>query len=103
MFARTARNSNAFRFIPRYFSEGSGQGSSQSPASASAGKVNENVPGLSQNCIAPASQPVGPGVDPKKSGPYKVPEYYLYNNMSYFEAEIEMSKYRCPQPSALRK
>ncbi|XP_063625146.1 NADH dehydrogenase [ubiquinone] flavoprotein 3, mitochondrial [Cydia splendana] len=102
MFARTARNSNALRLIPRYFSEGSSQGSAPS-ASASAGKVNANVPGLSQNCIAPASQPVGPGVDPKKSGPYKVPEYYLYNNMSYFEAEIEMSKYRCPQPSALRK
>ncbi|OWR41778.1 hypothetical protein KGM_202633 [Danaus plexippus plexippus] len=23
--------------------------------------------------------------------------------MSYFEAEIEMSKYRCPQPSAVKK
>ncbi|XP_061718372.1 uncharacterized protein LOC133525951 [Cydia pomonella] len=103
MFGRTARNSNPLRLISRYFSEGTSQGSSPSPPLASADKVNANVPGLSQNCIAPASQPVGPGVDPKKSGPYKVPEYYLYNNMSYFEAEIEMSKYRCPQPSALRK
>jgi len=40
---------------------------------------------------------VGPGAS--KDGQYKNPEYFCYNRMSYFEAEIEMSKYRLPQPS----
>lgn len=41
---------------------------------------------------------VGPGAS--KSSDYKNPEYFLYNKNSYFEAEIEMLKYRCPQPKA---
>ncbi|XP_073945842.1 NADH:ubiquinone oxidoreductase subunit V3 [Choristoneura fumiferana] len=102
MIARSALRSNGLRVISRCFSEGAPQSPSSPPAPAS-GKVNANVTGLSHACIAPASQPVGPGVDPNKSGAYKVPEYFCYNNMSYFEAEIEMSKYRCPQPSALKK
>jgi hypothetical protein len=40
---------------------------------------------------------VGPGAS--KGGQYKNPEYFCYNRMSYFEAEMEMSKYRLPQPS----
>lgn len=43
-------------------------------------------------------EPVGPGA--ARNAEYKVPEYFNYNKTSYFEAEIEMSKYRCPQPSA---
>ncbi|KAK7870946.1 hypothetical protein R5R35_012165 [Gryllus longicercus] len=57
-----------------------------------------NAPGLSQACILPASGEVGPGAS--KDGNYKNPEYFLYHNMSYFEAEIEMAKFRLPQPSS---
>nr|CAD7197269.1 unnamed protein product [Timema douglasi] len=41
---------------------------------------------------------VGPGA--AKQGQYKNPEYFCYNPISYFEAEIEMAKYRIPQPSS---
>lgn len=93
---------NAWRGISRFYSEGPGQ-SSGSQSTTSSSKVNANVPGLSNAVIQQATGPVGPGVDPNKSGAYKVPEYFCYDNMSYFEAEIEMAKYRLPQPSALKK
>ncbi|CAK1543221.1 unnamed protein product [Leptosia nina] len=86
--------------LTRYFSEGfnpSPQSSSVSPSPST------DVPGLSNAVIHSSAQPVGPNVDPNKSGAYKVPEYFCYDNMSYFEAEIEMAKYRLPQPSALKK
>lgn len=76
---------------------------SKPPKSASQPKaegVNANVPGLSANIVKPNSQPVGPGAS--VDGQYKVPEYYCFNRMSYHEAEVEMAKYRCPQPSALK-
>ncbi|CAG4953239.1 unnamed protein product [Colias eurytheme] len=85
----------------RKLSEGSGQSQSSSQTSSSP-TVNAEVPGLSSAVIHNASQPVGPNVDPNKAGPYKVPEYFLYDNMSFFEAEKEMAKYRLPQPSALK-
>jgi hypothetical protein len=44
---------------------------------------------------------VGPGA--KKDGVYKNPEYFCYNENSYFEAEVEMAKYRIPQPSNKKK
>ena len=44
---------------------------------------------------------VGPGAS--KDSDYKNPEYFAYHNVSYFEAEIELAKYRCPQPSAIKK
>lgn len=91
---------NALRVLTRYYSEGV---QSTSSTSGQASKTVPDVPGLSSNVIQPAIEPVGPGVDPKKTGAYKVPEYFQYDNMSYFEAEIEMSRYRCPQPSALKK
>lgn len=31
---------------------------------------------------------------------YKVPEYYQHNQMSYIDFEVEMMKYRLPQPTA---
>lgn len=55
--------------------------------------------GLSANCVQPNKGPVGPGA--KVDGDYKVPEYFNYNTMSYHEAEVEMAKYRIPQPSSL--
>ncbi|XP_067004419.2 uncharacterized protein [Anabrus simplex] len=60
-----------------------------------------DVPGLSSAVVAAATGEVGPGAS--KTGDYKNPEYFLYNNMSYFEAEIEMAKYRLPQPSSKKK
>ena len=32
---------------------------------------------------------------------YKCPEYYGYNDMSFYDIENEMGKHRCQQPSAL--
>lgn len=58
--------------------------------------------GLSSACITPTSAPVGPNVDKDKAGPYKVPEYFQYHTMSYYEAEIEMSNFRLPQPSSIK-
>ncbi|EEB17382.1 conserved hypothetical protein [Pediculus humanus corporis] len=46
---------------------------------------------------APGLREVGPGAS--KSSIYKNVEYFCYNNVSYFEAEVEMLKYRLPQPS----
>lgn len=56
-----------------------------------------DVPGLSEACVKVGSQPVGPGA--AKNAVYKNPEYFCYDKTSYFEAEREMLKYRCPQPS----
>ncbi|KAG6442429.1 hypothetical protein O3G_MSEX002370 [Manduca sexta] len=107
-YSRLAIRNNTFRLLVRYYSEtsGSSQGTSapaQPPPPASSAPGIPDVPGLSSAVVHPASQPVGPGVDPSKSGAYKVPEYFCYDNTSFFEAEIEMAKYRLPQPSALKK
>lgn len=59
--------------------------------------IPADVPGLSEAVVKVANEPVGPGA--AKSGNYKNPEYYCYDKNSYYEAEIEMNKYRCPQPS----
>ncbi|XP_016995143.2 uncharacterized protein NdufV3 [Drosophila takahashii] len=69
-------------------------------ASAGGGPSSPAVVGLTSNCVRPTSEPVGPGAS-ATSG-YKVPEYYCFNRFSYAEAEVEMAKYRCPQPSALK-
>ncbi|XP_065159047.1 uncharacterized protein NdufV3 [Atheta coriaria] len=87
-FSSSQRNFNVDRVI---YNKPSSAGTSSSSS-------NPNVTGLSSNCIAPSSGPVGPGAS-KDSPKYKNPEYFLYNTMSYHEAEIEMLKYRCPQPS----
>lgn len=96
MNARLVLRSKVLRYLSRCYSDIP----SQSPKSAVS--IPE-VPGLSSAVVQPASNPVGPGVDPKKTGAYKVPEYFCYDNMSFFEAEIEMAKYRLPQPTALKK
>lgn len=57
-----------------------------------------SVPGLSSNIVRPTTGPVGPGAS--TTGEYKVPEYFCFNNTSYYEAEIEMAQFRCPQPVA---
>ncbi|XP_069681636.1 uncharacterized protein [Periplaneta americana] len=70
------------------------------PAPAAAKPVTD-VPGLSSAVYKLPSGEVGPGAS--KDGSYKNPEYFCYNRISYFEAEIEMLKYRLPQPSSLKK
>ncbi|CAB3255916.1 unnamed protein product [Arctia plantaginis] len=87
------------RVLTRYYCEGP---SSNQGASAPVSKVFD-VPGLSSAVVHPASGPVGPNVEPNKEGAYKVPEYFCYDNMSFFEAEIEMAKFRLPQPSAIKE
>lgn len=59
-----------------------------------------NVVGLSSRCVETTTGPVGPGA--KTDGDYKVPEYFCFNQYTFTEAEIEMAKYRVPQPSALK-
>lgn len=107
MLARLAVRNKAIGITARFYSDGSSQytnkGGSASSSLPSSVEVNANVPGLSTACVHPSTQPVGPGVDPNKSGAYKVPEYFCYDFNTYYEAEVEMSKFRCPQPSALKK
>ncbi|XP_049277026.1 uncharacterized protein LOC125760697 [Anopheles funestus] len=74
-------------------SSAGGRGPSVPPAAPPA----TDVPGLSSRCVEKKDGPVGPGAE--RNGTYKVPEYFSYNQTSYFEAEIEMSKFRIPQPS----
>lgn len=107
MIARFAIRNSVVRTAARFYSEGTGQfqstagsAASQSPLSS---QVNAEIPGLSSACVHPATQPVGPGVEPDKSGAYKVPEYFCYDASTYYEAEVEMAKFRCPQPSSLKK
>lgn len=69
-------------------------GTKSAPCSS---KLNSDVPGLSDRVIKPSKGPVGPGAS--KGSQYKNPEYFSYDRLSYYEAEIEMAKYRCPQPS----
>ncbi|KAJ9597034.1 hypothetical protein L9F63_027078 [Diploptera punctata] len=57
-----------------------------------------DVPGLSSAVYKISSEEVGPGAS--KTSKYKNPEYFCYNKASYYEAEIEMLKYRLPQPSS---
>ncbi|XP_075154969.1 NADH:ubiquinone oxidoreductase subunit V3 [Haematobia irritans] len=94
---RNVRSCNSLAV--RLYSQGSGAAKSSSSAAKPA---TSNVTGLSSNCVKPSSGPVGPGAS-ADSPNYKVPEYFLFNRFSYAEAEVEMAKYRCPQPSALKK
>lgn len=70
-------------------------------ASSQGGSSSGDVPGLSSNVVKQTSEPVGPGAS--KSADYKCPEYYNFNEMSYFEAEVEMAQYRLPQPDSESK
>lgn len=74
--------------------------STSAPSSQSSQNVNlQNVTGLSSQIILQRQGPLGPQ-DAKNE--YKVKEYFCYDKSSYFQAEIEMAKYRLPQPSALQ-
>ncbi|XP_052864991.1 uncharacterized protein LOC128271476 [Anopheles cruzii] len=84
----------------RAYSQPSGAAGSKVPPSAGTPPAapSGDVPGLSSRCVMKKDGPIGPGAD--RNGEYKVPEYFSYDQTSYFEAEIEMSKFRIPQPSA---
>lgn len=104
---RIAERARSFSSIRRGFKAGiivfkkapSSSSASKPPSSApAASSTPANVPGLSSDVLQVPNEPVGPGAS--KAAEYKNPEYYCYDKTSYFQAEIEMLKYRCPQPSA---
>ncbi|KAB0799243.1 hypothetical protein PPYR_07123 [Photinus pyralis] len=73
------------------------QKKSSTPLSSNA-PTHDDVAGLSDAVFKHGNDPVGSGAS--KSGNYKNPEYFSYHQLSYYEAEIEMAKYRLPQPSS---
>lgn len=89
------------RFLPiqRCFSQKTTTPNQPKTSSGDA-QVNANVPGLSSYVIKQKAEPLGPGAS--ATGKYKVPEYFCYDRYSYHGAEVEMAKYRCPQPSAVK-
>lgn len=58
-----------------------------------------NVTGFTSYVYKQQAGPIGPGAS--TTGEYKVPEYFSYDRFSYHGAEVELAKYRCPQPSAV--
>lgn len=88
-----------FRRYPlkRFYSQ---KATPNQPTKPAGDAQNINVPGLSSYVIKQKAEPLGPGAS--KSKEYKVPEYFCYDRFSYTSAEVEMAKYRCPQPSALK-
>ncbi|CAH0560063.1 unnamed protein product [Brassicogethes aeneus] len=66
------------------------------PKASAPSQSTPNVQGLTEACVKIPNAPVGPGA--AKNTDYKNPEYFCYDKNSYFEAEIEMLKYRCTQP-----
>uniref|UniRef100_A0A182KG49 Uncharacterized protein n=1 Tax=Anopheles christyi TaxID=43041 RepID=A0A182KG49_9DIPT len=84
--------------VRAYSATSSSSAGSKGPSGPATGAPPADVPGLSTRCVTKKDGPVGPGAE--RNGTYKVPEYFSYNQTSYFEAEIEMSKFRIPQPSA---
>lgn len=79
--------------------------SAKTPSSATATQpksesLNANVTGLSSYVIKQRAEPLGPGAS--STGQYKVPEYFCYDRFSYHGAEVELAKYRCPQPTAVK-
>lgn len=85
------------RLMVRSFSNATSKTEGKTPSS-NPKPTSVTVSGLSEKCVKANKEPVGPGAS--VNGDYKVPEYFCYDKMSFAEAEIEMAKYRCPQPSA---
>lgn len=61
---------------------------------------NPDVPGLSAKVVKIPGGEVGPGAS--KSGVYKNVEYFCYDSMSFYDANIELSGFRLPQPSPFK-
>lgn len=62
-------------------------------------KFPQYISGLTGACVKPNEAKNVPGTGKE----YKVPEYFAYDRMSYHHAEVEMEKFRVPQPVAPRK
>ncbi|XP_050539832.1 NADH dehydrogenase [ubiquinone] flavoprotein 3, mitochondrial [Daktulosphaira vitifoliae] len=62
--------------------------------------ITANVKGLSNKVII--ANPPPERVRKTVGNTYKNPQYFSYHKTSYFDAEIEMLKYRLPQPSSLK-
>ncbi|XP_050503361.1 uncharacterized protein LOC126882441 [Diabrotica virgifera virgifera] len=57
----------------------------------------EHVTGLSEKVFKVPDEPVGPGA--AKNAIYKNPEYFCTHKYSFYNAKLELAKYRLPQPS----
>lgn len=86
------------QFAIRAYSNAASKSGTASPAKTKK-QPQLTAAGLSEKCVKSTKGPVGPGAS--SNGEYKVPEYFCYDKTSYAEAEIEMAKFRCPQPSAV--
>lgn len=96
MMARSALRGHFVRVFSKAYSSDKNQ---KTGSTSSSTIPPEKVPGLSSAVISSATEPVGPGVQPDKTGVYKTPEYFCYNRMSFYEAEVEIAKYRNPVPA----
>ncbi|KAF6213092.1 hypothetical protein GE061_010807 [Apolygus lucorum] len=61
--------------------------------------LSNKFPGFSKDVIEPNCDDVGPGA--MKEGSYQNPEYFCYNEFSYYELHILLRTFRLPQPSSL--
>ncbi|XP_039276501.1 uncharacterized protein LOC111053411 [Nilaparvata lugens] len=74
------------------------------PTSSTSQKSGSTVPdvqGVTKNVVDIPSAALGPGAS--KAGDYKNPEYFAYHQWSFYEANVEMDKFRLPQPSAVKE
>lgn len=92
------RSVSKLRMVPiqRAFSQKSTKKPEQTAPKT--GSIDSNVIGLTSYVIKKRAEPLGPGAS--TTGEYKVPEYFCYDRFSYHGAEVELAKYRLPQPSA---
>lgn len=97
--------SNLKKFpIKRFFSQQpkSTSTTTNTPKSDGGASVNANVTGLTSYVIKQKQGKLGPNEGASITATYKVPEYFSYDRFSYHGAEVELAKYRCPQPSAVK-
>lgn len=97
------RSISKLRTVPlfRSYSQKPSAPTGGSPAAAAppkpknpAGVDTSNVTGLTSYVVVKKPAEVKP------TDEYKVPEYFCYDRFSYHGAEVELAKYRCPQPSS---
>lgn len=47
----------------------------------------------------PSTPTAGPDKKTEQAGEYKVPEYFQYNELSFYDIDLDMAKYRLKQPT----
>lgn len=94
------RSFSKLRTVPvqRAFSQKSSGGAIKTETKSQPKSDSMNVQGLTSYVIKQRAEPLGPGAS--IGGEYKVPEYFCYDRFSYHGAEVELAKYRLPQPTA---